>query len=243
MVTPDELESWVLHHDDDLLVVNKPAHVVCHPSKHGPWSSLIGACRALLGCERLHMPSRLDRETSGVVVVAKTEAMTRRLHRAAVRRDISKTYLALLEGRLERPVVVDQPIGPAAGALVAARRAVVEDGVSASTEFVPLARGAALTLTRVVPRTGRMHQIRVHAAWLGHPVAGDKLYGPDERLFLEFLEHGWTERLERLLRIDRQALHAAEWSAPELHFTAPVPPEFTALLEASEGVDPGAPPC
>jgi 23S rRNA pseudouridine1911/1915/1917 synthase len=208
-ITPEEIAEWTLHEDSDLLVVNKPGLVVCHPSKHGPWSSLIGACREVLGVDRLHMPSRLDRETSGVVVFAKNAATASRLQTAIQRGDVHKEYHAILCGDLHEPVSVDQPIGGAAGSRVAVRRAVVAGGQSARTDFVPLAAAGGYTLARVRPHTGRMHQIRVHAAWLGHPVAGDKIYGPDETLFLEWITSGWTDRHESLLAIRRHALHAS----------------------------------
>jgi 23S rRNA pseudouridine1911/1915/1917 synthase len=209
LITPDELRSWIVEDTPDVLVVNKPPHVLSHPSKHGPWSSLIGACRELLGLARLHMPSRLDRETSGVIVFAKNRETAARLQRAAAARRVEKTYLAVLTGELPAPRTVAQPIGRDDGAAFRARRRVREDGEAAETEFVPLAWGGGYTLARVRPRTGRRHQIRVHASWMGHAVAGDKLYGPDPDLMLEFLAHGFSGRLEKLLPLGRQALHAA----------------------------------
>ena len=208
-ITRQELSQWTLYEDAQLLVLNKPAHVVCHPSKWGPGSSLAGACREYLGLRKVHMPSRLDRETSGVVVVAKSYPDASRLQRAVQRRQVRKVYHAILTGELRGPVRVDQPNGKAPESAVSVRRAVVPGGAAAITDFEPLACRLGLTLVRVIPHTGRNHQIRVHAQWLGHPVAGDKLYGPDETLFLEFLEFGWTERHAALLPLDSQALHAS----------------------------------
>ncbi len=226
-VTPEELESWIVHRDSDLLVVNKPGGLVCHPSKRGPWSSLVGAAREYLGVERLHMPSRLDRETSGVVVFALNREIASRLQKAIERRRVAKIYWALLMGSLAAPVVVNQPIGPAEGALVAARQAVREGGRESVTEFEPLAAKGDWTLARVRPLTGRMHQIRVHAAWLGHPVAGDKIYGPDERWYLEFVTRGWTAEMQRALGVSRHALHCGEIGFPDhLSFHAPWPDEL-----------------
>ena len=218
LITEAELRAWILFEDQRLLVVNKPAHVVCHPSKHGEWSSLIGACRAMLGQSDLHMPTRLDRETSGVMVIVKDPATRKQLHRAALAAQIHKCYHAVLCGALLAPVTVDQPIGLALGGQVSSRRAVTPDGQTAVTQFEPVYSHHGHTLARVTPLTGRTHQIRVHAAWLGLPIAGDKLY-PDDRVFLEFLKTGHPE--------DRQALHATQWqcTAPglELMFDAPLP--------------------
>ena len=221
LITEAELRTWILFEDERVLAVNKPAHVVCHPSKHGEWSSLIGACRAYLGQTDLHMPTRLDRETSGVVIVVKDADTRRLLHRAALAHQISKQYYAVLRGSLFETVTVDQPIGHAPGARVAVRRAVVHGGQPASTTFEPVRRVNGYTLASITPHTGRTHQIRVHAEWLGLHIAGDKLY-PDENVFLEFLKTGKPE--------DRQALHAAQWvcDAPALKliFNAPVPAEW-----------------
>jgi len=218
LITEAELRSWILFEDERVLAVNKPAHVVCHPSKHGEWSSLIGAARAYLGATELHMPTRLDRETSGVVVIVKDAATRRLIHRAAVARQIHKLYHAVLRGSLLETVTVEQPIGLAAGSKVAARRAVTPDGQAAATVFEPLSRASGHTLVRVTPLTGRTHQIRVHAEWLGLPIAGDKLY-PDENVFLEFLKTG--------LPNERQALHASQWQCATqtltLTFNAPWP--------------------
>lgn len=211
MITPEELRSWILCETEDLLAIDKPGLVVCHPSKRGPWSSLVGACREYLGVERLHMPSRLDRETSGVVVFAKNRKTASRLQTAVVRRRVRKTYWAILCGDLSERHEVRQAIGRDAGAEFASRQRVMEDGgYEAVTEFEPVAWGGGYTLARVLPRTGRMHQIRVHAAWLGHAIAGDKLYGPDPGLMLEFTKNGFTPHLESVLPLRRHALHAGE---------------------------------
>lgn len=211
-ITPAELRSWIVEETGELLVINKPGLVVCHPSKNGPWSSLIGACREYLGLERLHMPSRLDRETSGVVVFAKNQAAGSRLQTAIERRRVRKTYWAILCGTMAERQEVNRPIGRDEKAEFAARQRVFEDGggTSAVTVFEPVAWGGGYTLARVVPLTGRQHQIRVHAAWLGHSVAGDKLYGPDPSLMMEFVTHGFTPRLDGALPLRRHALHAAE---------------------------------
>ena len=207
LIRPEDLPGWIVEEDEDYLVVDKPGWVVCHPSKSGPWSSLVGAVREWRG-GKVHLVSRLDRETSGVILLAKHEGAARLAQMAMERREVTKTYLALLEGELPEPVQVDQPLGPDETSRVAVKTAVRPGGSPAATFLEPLHRGGGLTLARVQPHTGRKHQIRAHALWLGYPVLGDKLYGRDESLYLELAEQGWTERHARALGHSRQALHA-----------------------------------
>ena len=233
LVTPDELASWIIEESDDLLVVNKPAHVVCHPSKHGPWSSLVGACREYLGTKRLHLTFRLDRETSGVVVFAKNAQTASWLQKAIQHREVRKTYQAILTNVLEQSVVVNSPVGSDLRSSFVARQWVVPGGRDAQTEFIPLATARNYTLAKVHLFTGRRHQIRVHAASLGHAVVGDKLYGPDPALMPRFIAEGYTEELARALKLDRHALHAGEIEFPSVFpgftFRAPWPPELSAF--------------
>ena len=245
LINPDDFRSWIIYEDERLLVVNKPGLIVCHPSKHGPWSSLIGAAREYLGLPTLHLVFRLDRETSGVVVLAKDSATAGRLQKAMQRRLVGKVYLAILEGRLAGAVTVDQPLGPDLESCVTVRSRVVAAGTpgaqAAVTHFEPLAESGGYTLVRVRPETGRKHQIRAHALWLGHAVVGDKLYGPDERLYLEFAKHGWTERHAALLPLTRQALHCAEIDLRPAHepqvFRAPLAEELKNFCRDRIGIE------
>jgi 23S rRNA pseudouridine1911/1915/1917 synthase len=212
LIAPEEFRAWIVHEDERLLVLNKPGDVVCHPSKAGPWSSLCGAAREYLGGGAVHLIFRLDRETSGVVVIAKDEATGRFLQRATVDRNYAKTYHAILVGELAVETLVDRPLGPDYSGQLRTKTCVVPEGQGkrAVTRYTPLAVGGGFTLARVATETGRMHQIRAHAEWLGHPLAGDKIYGPDQNLFLEFLDTGWTPALAAQLHLRRQALHCAE---------------------------------
>jgi len=240
-IAPEELRSWIIFEDERLLVLNKPGDIVCHPSKDGPWSSLVGAAREYLGGGLIHLIFRLDRETSGVVVLAKEAAAARRLQMAAQNHRYGKTYFAILTGELSGETVVDQPLGPDLSGPVAVKSCVVPigQGQNARTCYTPLFVGHGYTLARVMTETGRKHQIRAHAQWLGHALVGDKIYGPDQRLFLQFIETGWTPALAERLLLPRQALHCAEIDlrlAGETHvFRAPLPADLHTFLATKLG--------
>ena len=212
LVDPAELRSWVLLDTGQLLVLDKPGWLVVHPSKRGPWSSLAGAVREEFKLETIRFIHRLDRETSGIIILAKTAEIGSRLQKAMGRRLIGKAYVVLLEGALGGTVRVDQPLGPDSSANVTVKSRVVPPGAGgqeAITVLHPLAVAGGFTLAGVELLTGRKHQIRAHAEWLGHRVVGDKLYGPDPGLYLEFATQGWTARHSFLLPLTRQALHCA----------------------------------
>ena len=236
-ITPDELDEWKLLDDNDVVLFNKPALVVCHPSKKGPWSSLAGACREGLGHERSHLIARLDRETSGIILFAKHRLAARHLQMALERRKVSKRYLAILEGELREARLVDAALGKATDSLVYSKSGVRETGrrQEAQTRFIPLHSAGGFTLVQVEPLTGRKHQIRVHASHLGHSVVGDKLYGPDETLFLDFIENGWTDALASKLPLNRHALHAYrmtfELEDGSRSFVAPLAEDMVSFCE------------
>jgi 23S rRNA pseudouridine1911/1915/1917 synthase len=211
LVDPVELRTWVMLNDERLLVLDKPGWLVCHPSKNGPWSSLAGAVREEFKPDAIRLVYRLDRETSGVIILAKTETVGRQLGKAVLGRKVGKLYLAILEGELTGPVTVDQPLGPDPTANVTVKSRVVtgEGSQEAVTVFHPLVARGGFTVAGIELLTGRKHQIRAHAEWLGRRVVGDKLYGPDPSLYLEFAINGWTERHSALLALTRQALHCA----------------------------------
>ncbi len=243
LVTPEELPEWIVQNDDDLLVIDKPGWIVCHPSKAGPWSSLVGACREFTGLETLHLVARLDRETSGIVILAKRPAVARRLQMAFQERKVHKTYLAIVHGELAEAVTVDQPLAKDLESEVASRVTVrsSRSAKKAVTTFEPLVSGGGYTLVRVKPETGRKHQIRAHAWWLGHGIVGDKVYGADDSLFLEFIEHGWTDRLNAALPMRRQALHAGALDFEDgSSFRVPLAWDMAQFAREVMGIDPDA---
>jgi 23S rRNA pseudouridine1911/1915/1917 synthase len=158
-----------------------------------------------------------------------------------MRREIIKHYLALVSGRVaEKHGVIDAPIGRlgiSESNPVWLRRGVIphDDPLGRKTydarsEFETLAANDACSLLRLRAHTGRLHQLRVHLAHIGHPVIGDKIYGPDPNLYLKFIAEGWTSEHQRLLGLPRHALHAHQltftWNAEQRTFTAPLPDDL-----------------
>lgn len=247
LVNPADLPGWVRFEDERLLTIDKPGWLVVHPSKNGPWSSLAGALREGMGLQTIRFVYRLDRETSGVIILAKDEATGSRLQKAMAKRLIGKAYVAILEGELAERTEVNQALGPDPTANVTVKQRVVESGTAgaqeARTVFHPLIVRGGYTLVGVELFTGRKHQIRAHAEWLGRRVVGDKLYGPDPTLYLEFAEHGWTERHSALLPLTRQALHCAAIDLRPAHLdyllTAPWPADLARFAERKMGLSAG----
>jgi 23S rRNA pseudouridine1911/1915/1917 synthase len=204
----------VLHEDDRLLVVNKPAGLVCHPTRDGEMSSLIGRVRLHLGNSEGRLVNRLDRETSGVVLVAKTATVARELGiLVAQSAAVEKKYWAVVHGHVaESHVVIDAPLGRDERSEVAIKDCVRTDGTPARTTIDVIRRlqrdDAALTWLDVTPATGRKHQIRIHLAHIGHPIVGDKIYGADELIYLRFVTGTLTADDHRALVLEHHALHA-----------------------------------
>ena len=206
-----ELLLHVIHEDEHLLAVNKPAGLVCHPTKTDEYSSLISRARLYLGPgSHPQLVNRLDRETSGVTLLAKDPNTARALRALFERREVRKEYLAVVHGHLTQGHgTVDAPLGQDDRSRVAIKDCVRPDGTPAQTEFwVERRLERPFTLLRVLPHTGRKHQIRIHLAHIGHPIVGDKLYGGDEDLYLALVESRLTDEQRARLILPFHALHA-----------------------------------
>lgn len=227
------------------MVVDKPGGMVCHSAQRPEYGSLAEWLRDH-GVETPRMINRLDRETSGLVVVAKNERAAKNLGKAVLRHEIEKRYLAICWGNFDQESgVIDQPIAVGRGSAVYTKRVVDRvDGKPSVTEFEVEQRLLGFTVVRLKPQTGRAHQLRVHLAWLGHPIVGDKVYGPDETLYLQFIENGVTDAMLDKLLLPRHALHAegVSFRHPRTQqpcvCRAPLPPDMRTFID-EHGSAPG----
>jgi len=274
MVIPSQ-SFTIVDETEDYLVVDKPPFLLMHPTKPSNQPTLWCELRKLLAFEiansgQVSIINRLDRETSGLVLVAKTSAAARRFGLLMQRGRLHKEYLAIVWGSPEwEEKMVDAPLdrqGKHRQSAIWLKQAIHPAGAAARTQFRverrfvrsigrdgPLEQFASsapgsqlaagrvrpigepdercrtlpiekFSLIRAVPRSGRTHQIRVHLSSLGHPIVGDKIYGPNERFYLEFIENGWTATLDRQLLLPRQALHSAKLAIDDdSGWTSPLP--------------------
>lgn len=235
----------VVYQDEDLLVLNKAAGMVVHPAPGHSSGTLVNALlhavgdlSGIGGVLRPGIVHRLDRDTSGLMIVAKHDDAHRILSDALKRREIRRAYLTAAWGHLpEERVTVDAPIGrhPAERK----KMAVVPDGRRAVTHFRRIERWRAADLVRADLETGRTHQIRVHLLHLGHPVVGDATYAADRHKGVSGPDRTWAAGLAK--RVPRQFLHAFELhfrhprTGEELSFAAPLPADLEAAAEWARG--------
>ena len=234
----------IIDETTDYIAVDKPAFLLIHPTKPDERTTLWKQLRELPAFEianggQVSIVNRLDRETSGLVLVAKTATAARRFGLLMQQQRFHKEYRAVVWGWPEwETKIVDAPLdrqGKHQPSAIWLKQMIHPRGAAAVTEFHVEQRftqstsaGERFALLRVVPKTGRTHQIRVHLASLGHAVVGDKIYGPDERLYLEFIETGWTPKLERELLLPRHALHSAKLAVEGEHeWTAKLPQDLS----------------
>lgn len=245
----EDLPLHIVYQDRDLAVVDKAAGMVVHPAPGHRRGTLVNALLHHLtdlsgvgGRLRPGIVHRLDRDTSGLLVVAKTDTAHRALSAALKRRDIRRLYLAATWGHLaESPVTVDQPLDR--DPRDRTRMAVVEGGRRAVTRARVRERWTAAELLDVALETGRTHQIRVHLASLGHPVVGDAVYGAGREKGMSGPARSWAR--EFAARVPRQFLHAARLAfdhpvtGRRMRFEAPLPPDLADAAAWARGGAPG----
>ncbi len=236
--TVDDLELPVLYEDEHLFAIDKPPLLAVHPSARYFASTVIKRLQAARPGQFVSLLHRLDRETSGVLLVAKTPRTDSTFKRALELRDgIEKTYLAITwgvppEGLVNRALEVDGD-----NPLRVKMRVADETGLDARTDVTVLHGRAGYALVRARLLTGRQHQIRVHLASLGCPVVGDKLYGPDERMLARAADGELTDEDRARLELPRHALHAHRYelqhpiTGAPLAIEAPLPEDLAAFWE------------
>lgn len=234
-----DVDIPVLYEDDDILIINKPPHMPVH--SNNPWgkNDLIQQLRRQRDTRELYLAHRIDRETSGIVLIARSTAIASELGEAFFGRKIEKEYTALVFGKIaDNKGVIDLPISGDEKSVVRVKMTSCnESGAPSITEYTVLKRLNGFTMVNVRPKTGRQHQIRVHFAAIGHPLVGDKIY-KDERLFIKFIQDGFTEELEKELILSRHALHASRLSFKHpvteitINIDAEIPEDLTMFIKS-----------
>jgi len=242
-VIPQDIPLSIVYEDEHLIALNKQAGIICHPAHAAQTGTLVNALahyaeQLSRGGEpfRPGIIHRLDKNTTGIMLVAKSDEAHWRLARQFERRTIQKVYLAVVHGELELDGdVIDAPIGvhPVVQEkfAVMVRQNKIDVGKNAVTRYEVAERYRGFTLVKLFPRTGRTHQLRVHMSWIGHPIVGDSLYGGQPLSVAEITGRGSTQPL-----MPRQALHA--WRLRFVHpilekrmeLEAPFPEDFKRLI-------------
>ncbi|WAC21196.1 RNA pseudouridine synthase [Luteolibacter sp. SL250] len=248
------VDFQVIAESPDWIVVNKPAPLIVHPANRKPEPTLLGGIEILFSYEMENgacpaIVTRLDRDTSGIVLVAMHTAAARELGMVFERREARKEYLALVHGWPEMdewecrvPILRAGEIGTST---IWVRQIAHEGGKPCSTRFLVERRfervEGRFSLVRCFPETGRMHQLRVHLAHGGHPIVGDKLYSGDGAEYIEWMRTGWTEDLKSRLHLPRHALHAAvlevPWAGGKVEWRSDLPPDLANFMAGAEVAD------
>src|SRR5690606_4602238 len=237
----EPIDLKIHYQDDDIVVLDQPAGLVVHPAPGHRTGTLVNALlhhvtdlSGVGGRLRPGIVHRLDKDTSGLLLVAKNDDAHLALSAALKRREITRVYLVAAWGHLASDTqTVDAPIGRSP--TDRKRMAGVEGGRRAVTQPERVERWVAADLLRARLETGRTHQIRVHLAWIGHPVVGDPVYGGAAERGISGPGRAWARAFAA--RVPRQFLHAAELrfrhprTGRELHVTSPLPPDLAAAAE------------
>lgn len=253
---PVDFAYKVLYEDADILVVDKPGNLPVHPTGRYFFHTLLMQLRVMNGNEvdqkkEFYLVHRIDRETSGVLVIGKTKEAAAGLVNQFENRKTEKEYIAIVKGNVEKDAFeVDVPLSRHPNSEIRLKMGVVEMGADGEPLYVPKSEvwaaktafevveriGRRYTIVRCKPHTGRQHQIRVHLFHVGHPIAGDRLYGNTEDFFLRSMRETIVTPVEPGIDLTRHALHAHKLaffhprSGERMEFTSHWPPELEEFL-------------
>lgn len=232
------LHIEIIYEDDSLLVINKPAPLPVHPS--GSWNNhtVTKILENKMGYKELYSIHRLDSETSGVLLFSKNKFITSSFQKLLSQG--TKHYLTCVENDFKFFLKVECKLDSKIGSTITKKKGINEKGKYSLTYFKPLKKLRHSTLVLAHPITGRTHQIRAHLSEMGYAIVGDKIYGVDETLFIEFLEKGFTDNLKSKLKLHRQFLHCYKiviyhpFLKKKMVFKADLPSELIKFI-ADEG--------
>jgi 23S rRNA pseudouridine1911/1915/1917 synthase len=228
----------ILFEDDDLLVVNKPGDLLSHPTDKIVDHTVLGVLRhSRPELPKLYLLHRLDRETSGVIALAKNVKAARAWTRDMEAHRIHKEYVAIVRGFISLTEgTIDMPIGREGGEIRVRQWVNVPGAIPAITAYKVIDAGETYSVVRAFPKTGRLHQIRVHFAAIGHPLLGDPLYADEGEVYQKMVAGQCTEANRAVLGFPRVALHAATLTFPhpvsrsQLRVEAPLPEDMKSLI-------------
>jgi len=234
----------IVSEEQDFLIVDKPAGWLVHPTRPDGTFTLIDWLRGEYPDEFLSLISRLDRETSGLLLVGRGKENASIFGKMQQRREIQKSYLALVHGRPPESGVIDQPLdrlGKHRPSQIYVRQAVIADTYPAQTEYRTVETRThptigEISLVEATPKTGRLHQIRAHFEHIGHAVVHDKIYGQLDSVFLDYIDK--DTKIER--EMARHSLHSSKiaflWLNSPIFCEIPIPADLSAIWEGSDPI-------
>lgn len=248
---PVNFDYRLIYEDDVLFVIEKPANLPVHPSGRYFFNTLLihlktkGHSDPVLRAEELYfLAHRIDKETSGILVLTKDSESCAHIVEQFAKRKTEKAYLAIVKGHAPEKFEVNDAMARSKKSKIGLKMECIpesEGGLSASTKFERLEIAGDYSLVKCYPKTGRQHQIRVHLEKAGHPIVGDKLYGVDEEFALLFYERErLTPEAEARLLLPRHALHSCELkfthpkTGKRMEFTCGLPADLQAFLDAQK---------
>ncbi len=234
----DDITIDIIYEDEDLLVVNKPQGLTVHPNSAYQSRTLIQILKDEYKYDDIRLVHRLDKETSGIILLAKGKDNCTFFMNKFQKREVEKIYIAVVDGIVkEKDFSVKIKLGLSKDNIVKIKNYESEDGYFSHTDFRVLEQYKNYALVQALLHTGRQHQIRAHLSWYGNYVIGDKIYGVDEKIFDEFASVGMTKEMLRRLMVKNHLLHSWKLSffderKNKLHsFKTPIPRSFCNFIE------------